>query len=124
MLVLRFIKGPLLPGQPKEIPLVGDKPLVFGSKDSGRFNMTGERIVEKHFEILFDNNTMIVRNLNLNCWESCGVYRRLFDQENYILRPGHAFRIGTLEFLVERFNTGIVSDIGQRAHMEDSYQVI
>lgn len=52
------------------------------------------------------------------------MYRRLFDGENYALRPGHAFRIGTLEFLVERFNTGIVSDIGQRPHMEDTYQVI
>jgi hypothetical protein len=124
LLVLRFLRGPLMHGQPKEIPLIGDKPLVFGNKDGGkepRFLLSGERIVERHFEILFDNNSLIMRNLNLSCWESCGVYRRLFDQENYILRPGHAFRIGTLEFLVERFNTGIVSDIGQRAHMEDSY---
>jgi serine/threonine protein phosphatase PrpC len=60
----------------------------------------------------------------MNCWESCGVYRRLFDQESYSLRPGHAFRIGTLEFLVERYNTGIVSDIGQRPNMEDSYACI
>lgn len=74
--------------------------------------MSGERVVERHFEISFDNNSLIMRNLNLDCWESCGVYRRLFDAETYILRPGHAFRIGTLEFLVERFNTGIVTDIG------------
>ena len=111
-------------GQLKEIPLVGDKPIFFGSKEGvkdSKFILNGERIVENHFEILFDNNSLIMRNLNLSCWDSCGVYRRLFDQENYILRPGHAFRIGTLEFLVERFNTGIVSDIGQRAHMEDTY---
>lgn len=124
MLVLRFIKGPLLQNQAREIPLVGDKSLVFGNKDLGKeakYNLNGERVVERHFEILFDNNSMVIRNLNLSCWESCGVYRRLFEQESYILRPGHAFRIGTLEFLVERFNTGIVSDIGQRPHMEDSY---
>lgn len=66
----------------------------------------------------------MMKNLNLDCWESCGVYQRLFDTESYSLRPGHAFRIGTLEFLVERFNTGIISDIGQRPHMEDSYCVI
>lgn len=66
----------------------------------------------------------MLKTLNLNSWESCGVYKRLFEQESYILRPGHAFRIGTLEFLVERLNTGVVSDIGQRAHMEDSYAVI
>ena len=40
------------------------------------------------------------------------------------MRPGHAFRIGTLEFLVERYNTGIVSDIGQRVNMEDTYQIV
>jgi hypothetical protein len=83
--------------------------------------MTGERIVDRHMEIVFDNNTLVLKTLNFNCWESCGVFKRLFELESYILRPGHAFRIGTLEFLVERFNTGIVSDIGQRAHMEDSY---
>lgn len=89
-----------------------------------KYLLHGERIVENHFEIVFDNNTLILRNLNMNCWESCGVYRRLFDQESYSLRPGHAFRIGTLEFLVERYNTGIVSDIGQRPNMEDSYACI
>jgi len=74
--------------------------------------LTGERIVEQHFEIEYDNNTLLIRNLNLDCWESCGVYKRIFEEEQYSLRPGNAFRIGTLEFLVERFNTGIVSDIG------------
>lgn len=83
--------------------------------------MTGERIIDWHFEISFKNNSLYLKNINLNCWESCGVYKRLFDGENYSLRPGSAFRIGTLEFLTERFNTGIVSDIGQRPHMEDSY---
>jgi hypothetical protein len=38
--------------------------------------------------------------------------------------PGDAIRIGSLEFLTERFNTGIVSDIGQRDHMEDAYQYV
>jgi hypothetical protein len=62
--------------------------------------------------ITFDKNTLVMRNLNLDAWESCGVYRRLFDEEGYVLRAGNAFRIGTLEFIVERYNTGIVSDIG------------
>jgi hypothetical protein len=53
-----------------------------------------------------------MKNLNLNCLESCGLYKRLYNDEEYSLRPGNAFRIGTLEFVVERFNTGIVSDIG------------
>ncbi len=56
LLILKFIKGPLLNGQPKEIPLLGDKPILFGCKESKdvKFLMTGERIVDQHFEILFD----------------------------------------------------------------------
>lgn len=97
--------------------MTGEKPLLFGCRDGNtkevvKFVINGERIVERHFEIIFDSNTLILRNLNMNCWESCGVYRRLFELESYSLRPGNAFRIGTLEFLVERYNTGIVSDIG------------
>ena len=74
--------------------------------------MVGDRIVNWHFEITYDNNSLVMRALNLNCSESCAVYKRLLDDETYILRPGCAFWIGTHEFLVERFNTGIVSDIG------------
>lgn len=74
--------------------------------------LNGERVVESHMEISFDHNTLVLKNLNLNPWDSCGVYRRLFDDESYNLRPGHAFRIGQLEFVMERYNTGIVSDIG------------
>ncbi len=83
--------------------------------------MKGERVIDHHFEIEYGNNTLLVKNLNLDCWESCGIYRRVFNDEEYCLRPGNAFRIGTLEFMVERFNTGIVSDIGQRQNNEDSY---
>jgi hypothetical protein len=84
LLCLKFLKGPLLHTQPKEILLTGERPLIFGNKDSGpkevqKFLLHGDRIVENHFEIAFDNNTLILRNLNMNCWESCGVYRRLFD---------------------------------------------
>ena len=88
---------------------------MFGKKDgkSLALSMVGERIVENHFEIVYENMTVIVKNLNLNCEESCGLYKRIFEEELYCLRPGNAFRIGTLEFLVERYNTGIVADIGQ-----------
>jgi len=96
--------------------LTGDRKIVFGSEEGKdvTFILSGDRVVDRHFEIVFDKNTMIMRNLNLDCWQSCGLYRRLFENEAYNLRPDAAFRIGTLEFLVERFNTGIVSDIGQR----------
>jgi hypothetical protein len=53
---LKFIKGPLLQGQPREIPLLGDKQLIFGSKEGKdvKLVMTGERIVDRHFEVCFD----------------------------------------------------------------------
>ena len=84
LLVLKFIQGPLIQGQPREIPLTGEKQLIFGAKehigkDVNSFLMHGERIADRHFEIVFDNNTIIMRNLNLNSWESCGVYRKLYD---------------------------------------------
>ena len=53
--------------------------------------MTGDRIVDRHFEIVFDNNTILMRNLELDCDESCGLYQRLFEGEGYVLRPGSAF---------------------------------
>ena len=65
-----------------------------------------------------------MRNLNLNSDQSCGLYKMLFDGEHHNLQPGDSFRIGTLEFLIERYNTGIISDIGQRDHMEDYYQYV
>ena len=111
---MKFIAGPLNSSQVKEIRLTGEKKLVFGTKEGKDvvFLMGGDRIVDRHFEIEYDLNTLMIRNLNLDCWESCGVYRRVFNDEEYCLRPGNAFRIGTLEFMVERYNTGIVSDIG------------
>jgi hypothetical protein len=36
--------------------------------------------------------------------------------EDYILKPGDIFRIGSLEFMTERFNTGVVSEIGGRKY--------
>jgi serine/threonine protein phosphatase PrpC len=42
-------------------------------------------------------------------------------KEEYLLRPGDSFRIGNLEFLTERFNTGAVADDGGKNKMEDEY---
>jgi len=66
----------------------------------------------------------MLRNLNLDWQQSCGLYKMLFEKEHYSLQPGDAFRIGLLEFLTERYNTGIVSDVGQRDHMEDYHTYV
>lgn len=88
--------------------------------------LQGEKICSNHFQIDYDKikGTLMLRNLNMDPDQSCGLYKMLQPQEHHNLQPGDAFRIGTLEFVMERFNTGIISDIGQRDHMEDKYQYV
>lgn len=57
----------------------------------------------------------------------CGgasLFRKLRPNEVHNLVPDDAFRIGSLEFCAQKFNTGIVQEIGQRKSMEDTYCVI
>lgn len=102
----------------KTIRITGDKSLVFGSSAKADYQLEGDKIAEFHFEI---TKNFLLRNLNHNISESYGLYKCLFPEENYMLRPGHGIRIGNLEFHVERFNTGIVSDKGGRPYLEDCY---
>ena len=117
-LVLRFLNG-----SKKVINLNPEKlPLVFGkgeqNPESGQrysfVELDGEKMAKHHFEIDFDRvlGTLKLRNLCLDPEVSCGLYKMLFSHERHSLLPGDAFRIGSLEFVIERFNTGIVSDIG------------
>ena len=97
-------------------------PIVFGALDPNQeagqkkdfMHLSGAKIVNRHFEINYDkaNGIIVLRNLNFNTEVSCGLYKMLFSNEYHNLQPGDSFRIGTLEFLTERFNTGIISDIG------------
>ena len=85
--------------------------------------MTGPKICSQHFEIDYDKirGTIVMRNLNLNTDQSCGLYKMLFDGESHNLQPGDSFRIGSLEFLIERYNAGVISDIGQRPQRESRF---
>lgn len=99
---------------------------LVGTSDCQYVTIEGERIVENHFQLVYDPVlcSLLIKNICMDSNESCGVYRRLEKDEEFVLEPDDAFRIGTLEFQVQRFNTGVVSDIGQREGMEDSYQCI
>ena len=118
--MLRFVEGSLK-GQkidldPEEMPIVfgkDDENQEVGQKKGIR-TLTGNRICSHHFEIDYDKvgGGIMLRNLNFDSKKSCGVHKMLNTTECHNLQPGDAFRIGTLEFVVERFNTGIVSDIG------------
>jgi hypothetical protein len=89
-------------------------------------DLIGDKIAIHHFEIDYDRKcgSLMLRNLNLDTKESCGLYKMLLQNEGFNLQPGTAFRIGSLEFVVERFNHGIISDIGHRENQEDSYKVV
>ena len=97
-----------------------------GTTDVQYVTISGDRVVENHFTVLYDPVlcSLLIHNTCIDCFESCGVYRRLEANEEFVLEPDDAFRIGSLEFQVQRFNAGVVSDIGQREGMEDSYQCI
>ena len=64
--------------------------------------LTGNRIVENHMAIYFDSLScsLVLNNQNIDCEESCGVYRRLKKDEDFRISPDDAFRIGSLEFQV------------------------
>lgn len=55
--------------------------------------------------------------------DACQVFNKLQGKEKRELLPGDHFLIGDLQFEVMRFNVGIVSDIGSRAKMEDTFSV-
>lgn len=111
-----------------------EMPIVFGALDPNQeagqkkdfMHLCGPKIVNHHFEINYDkaNGTIVLRNLNFNSEQSCGLYKMLFSSELHNLQPGDGFRIGTLEFMAERFNTAIISDIGQRDYMEDYHTYV
>ena len=97
-----------------------------GTSDCQYVTIEGDRVIENHFQLVYDPVlcSLLIQNICIDSLESCGVYRRLEPSEEFVLEPDDAFRIGTLEFQVQRFNTGVISDIGQREGMEDSYQCI
>lgn len=108
----------------KTIRITGEKSIVVGSSSRADHVIEGDKIADFHFEIRLVNGSFLLRNLNHNISESYGVYKCLFPDEEYIIRPGHGIRVGDLEFHVERFNTGIVSEKGGRPYLEDCYACI
>lgn len=53
-----------------------------------------------------------------------GVFYQLTPGEETILNAGMLVKMGSLTFIVERFNTGICSKVGNRYRMEDAYAIL
>lgn len=109
VLELIFTKGDFK----QSIPLLGNKRLTFGKSPDCDVRINGEKISDLHFEVQFSlDGRLLLRNLDHNINSSWGLYKKLFIKEEHVIRPGSGIRIGSLEFHVERFNTGIVSEKG------------
>jgi hypothetical protein len=77
-----------------------------------------------NLQIYFDRGTCFIAADNyefVNSYESPSAYFNLLKDEKYLAHPGTIFKVGDSEFALERFNTGIVADIGARRAMEDTY---
>lgn len=51
-------------------------------------------------------------------------YYLMNQGERHILQPGDVIKMGLISFAVERFNTGVVAEVGNRPSMEDTYIIV
>ena len=65
---------------------------------------------------------MVGDNTNfVDPYETPSAFFQLYKDEKFQLQPGNMLNMGLLTFAVERFNTGVVADVGARGSMEDTY---
>jgi hypothetical protein len=83
---------------PEEIELMTGLP----DSEVTYIRLDGERVCPNHMQIFFDPLccSLLLKNVIIDCADSCGVYRRIGKTEEIKLNPDDAFRIGTLEFEV------------------------
>ena len=55
---------------------------------------------------------------------SNGVFMALLPEEEYPLQSGSVIQMGTkTQFIIERFNTGLIAAPGKRTNMEDTFVI-
>lgn len=52
------------------------------------------------------------------------LFKKILPKEECIIYPDNIVKIGRLDFLLMRFNVGVVSEIGIKSVMEDDYIVL
>mgnify|MGYP000267928503 FL=1 len=76
------------------------------------------KIVQKKESIYLINRPFDYENSN-------GVFMKLYPEEEFPLHIGSVIKMGTkTQFIVERFNTGIIAAPGKRSNMEDNFLVV
>jgi len=100
--------------------------ISLGSASNNTFQIESEKVHETHLRIYKDKDQFIMQiNSSPESKKKIAkVWRLLYPSETYVLLPEDIIRIGKISLLVQRFNVGIVSDIGPRPIMEDFYQII
>ena len=56
-------------------------------------------------------------------FKSTNPFFKLFKDEKFHIQPGNIISMGASSYMVERFNTGVVADVGNRGSMEDTYLI-
>lgn len=56
-------------------------------------------------------------------FRSTNPFFNLFKNEKFHIHPGYVINMGLLSYQVERFNTGVIADVGTRGSMEDTYLI-
>jgi hypothetical protein len=109
-----LLDGSLLEHKLGEYTLVEDmKPIC---KNSLYHDRTVEAIVK------YQKGTWWLTDPNHDQMNGC--YLLLPPQEKYILTPGDQFRIGDLEFRLERYNTAVIEYAKRDNDSEDRYKII
>ncbi len=100
--------------------------VTFGSAASCTFVSDTENILDVHFKVFKIGNEYAIEVFRGTDSKkrTPKVWRKLHPNESYVLIPEDIIKIGKVELLVQRFNVGIIAEIGSRAIMEDFHQII
>jgi len=100
--------------------------VTLGSADNCTFTVESGKVQEVHLKIYNDKGEFFLGvspTVDLKK-QYTHVWRKLYDNESYYLFPEDIIHIGNISLLVQRFNVGIIADIGERAMMEDFNKIV
>lgn len=77
------------------------------------------------FRLVYKRESVYLISQPFDYQYSNSVFIKLQEGEEYPLHPSSVIQIGTkIQFLVEKYNTGIIAAPGRRGNMEDSFVII
>lgn len=94
--------------------------------DSLLFVIDDPKITAKQleFKIVQKRESIYLIHKQFDYEYSNGVFMALLPEEEYPLQSGTVFQMGTkTQFIIERFNTGLIAAPGKRTNMEDTFVI-